>query len=185
MHPRLSTTSYALLGLLVFDGATSTAGLTGYELKQRSDKTLAFYWVSPAMSQIYTELSRLHREELVAPVDARQGRRTTRRYRVTAPGRQALTDWLLLSEADFPVLKHPVALRLMMGHLLPVSKTREMLQAYVDRLVVRHTELQAVRESLGDDVAYRYPAMVAEWGMAYYDAEVDIVAALVRRLDDR
>ena len=49
MSQELATTSYALLGLLAFGD-----GLTGYELKQRADKTLRFYWVSPAMIQVYS-----------------------------------------------------------------------------------------------------------------------------------
>ena len=51
----LPMTAYALLGLLSFGDS-----LTGYELKQRADRTLRFYWVSPAMSQVYSELERLH-----------------------------------------------------------------------------------------------------------------------------
>ena len=46
MGQDLPVTSYALLGLLTFGDE-----LTGYELKQRADATLRFYWVSPAMSQ--------------------------------------------------------------------------------------------------------------------------------------
>ena len=58
MSQDLPITSYALLGLLTF-GDDPDAGLTGYELKQRADFTLRFYWVSPAMSQVYSELRRL------------------------------------------------------------------------------------------------------------------------------
>ena len=62
--PVLPVTAYALLGLLTFGDE-----LTGYELKQRADNTLRFYWVAPAMSQIYTELARLGRATgLVATV---------------------------------------------------------------------------------------------------------------------
>ena len=43
----LPITSYALMGLLTFGDE-----LTGYELKQRADNTLRFYWQSPAMSQV-------------------------------------------------------------------------------------------------------------------------------------
>ena len=56
----LPVTAYALLGLLSFGDS-----LTGYELKQRADRTLRFYWVSPAMSQVYSELDRLHEHGLV------------------------------------------------------------------------------------------------------------------------
>ncbi len=182
MPSDLSTTSFALLGLLAFDDATSSAGLTGYELKQRADRTLRFYWVSPAMSQIYTELSRLHRHGLVDPVESKTGRRTTRHFRITATGHGALSAWLRTSEVDFPILKHPTALKLLMGRLMAPEDLEALLDGYVDALANRRRELMAVRELLGDVQELRFPAMVADWGLAYYDSETDIVKGLRRRL---
>ena len=49
MSQDLPVTGYALLGLLTFGDE-----LTGYELKQRADRTLRFYWVAPAMSQRFS-----------------------------------------------------------------------------------------------------------------------------------
>ncbi len=60
LPPTETATGYAVLGLLTFGDE-----LTGYELKQRADSTLRFYWVAPAMSQIYTELARLTSHGLV------------------------------------------------------------------------------------------------------------------------
>ena len=182
MTSSLSTTSYALLGLLVFDSETSEHGLTGYELKQRADRTLRFYWVSPAMSQIYTELDRLSRNGFVEAVDDTSGKRTTRRFRITPDGREALTAWLHTSEHEFPMLKHPIALRLMMGSLMGPGEVEAMLDGYVDAVMSRRKELEAVREMLGDREAVAYPARVADWGLAYYDAEVEIVEKLRRTL---
>lgn len=182
MSSDLSTTSYALLGLLAFDEASSTQGLTGYELKQRADRTLRFYWVSPAMSQIYTALGKLHRAERVDTVDAKSGRRTTRRYRITPHGREKLSAWLKTSDVDFPMLKHPIALRLLMGRLMDPADIETMLDGYAADLVDRHRDLAAVRELLGDNQELRYPAMVADWGLAYYDSEAQIVAELRKRL---
>lgn len=170
----LATTSYALLGLLAFDAETSEEGLTGYEVKQRADFTLRFYWTSPAMSQIYSELSRLSRAELVEAISTQLGRRVTRRYRITASGMAALQDWLATSEPEFPVLKHPVALRLLMGHLMDRDTLVRMLDEYEKALVDRRAELDAVREMLGDRDEVRHPALVAEWGLAYYDNEREI-----------
>jgi len=178
----LSTTSYALLGLLVFDSETSQHGLTGYELKQRADRTLRFYWVSPAMSQIYTELERLSGLDFVDATDDTTGKRTTRRFRITATGREALTTWLHTSAHDFPILKHPIALRLMLGSLMGPGEVESMLDDYVSAVAARREELEAVREMLGDDEAVAYPARVADWGLAYYDAEVEIVEKLRRTL---
>jgi DNA-binding PadR family transcriptional regulator len=81
----LPITAYALLGLLTFGD-----DLTGYEIKQRADNTLRFYWVAPAMSQIYTELARLTEHGYVEPVTSQgEGRRTTS-YRITREGQAAL-----------------------------------------------------------------------------------------------
>lgn len=182
MASGLSTTSYALLGLLVFDSATSTNGLTGYEIKQRADSTLRFYWTAPAMSQIYTEMGRLHADGLAEPVKIRSGRRNTRRYVITDRGRSALHDWLINGEIEFPVLKHPIALRLLMGHLLEPVQLQGMLDGYRLQLEKRRAELQSVREMLGTNAELKFPAMVADWGLHYYDSESEIIKKLSRRL---
>jgi DNA-binding PadR family transcriptional regulator len=181
----LTPTGYALLGLLMFAGRTDTA-VTAYELKQRADRTLRYYWVAPAMSQVYTEVNRLVRAGLVRALpggdgDDAGGRRTTR-YVITDDGDRALRDWLTGTPADFPVLKHPVALRLLMGHLSDPGTVRTMLDDYVASLADRRADLADVRELLGDRPEVAYPAMVADWGLAYYDAEARIVAELRERL---
>lgn len=184
MPAALSTTSQALLGLLAFDAATGESGLTGYEVKQRADRTLRFYWTSPAMSQIYTELAGLERLGLVDGTDEQQGRRTVRRYRINPAGRAELTSWLADSTVSFPVLKHPVALRLLMGALMDPRAVTGMLLDYAESLAARRAELAAVRDMLGDRAEVRYPAMVADWGLAYYDAEAAITRQLLQRVAD-
>lgn len=179
--PGLPPTAFALLGLLVFDAdsAAESDGMTGYELKQRADFTLRYYWVSPAMSQIYTELRRLSDEGFVSeqPGDG------PTRYRVTPEGRDAVERWLFEGEVGFPILKHPVALRLLMGRLSTPERLQEMLDQHLRDLGTRRAELQGVRDMLGDDHQRRYAALVAEWGLAYYDSESRIVADLRSRLD--
>lgn len=185
---KLSMTSYALLGLLAFDEGDIEAekGLTGYELKQRADRTLRFYWVAPAMSQIYTELDKLLAGGLVRAADTTEGKRTTRRYAISASGHEHLERWLSAPVDDpFPVLKHPVALRLLMGHLTSAEHVREMLDDYLERLAAQRRDLEEVRTMLGDDDNLRYPARVAEWGLSYYDAETDVVERIRRDVDER
>lgn len=180
--PTLTPTGYALLGLLMFAGRTDTA-VTAYELKQRADRTLRYYWVAPAMSQVYSEVNRLVAAGLVAAADPSgpPGRRTTR-YVITDAGDAALRAWLTQTPVDFPVLKHPVALRLLMGHLSDPATVGAMLDAYRAALADRRRDLAGVRELLGDREEVRYPAMVADWGLAYYDAEARIVAELAERV---
>ena len=182
MSQDLPTTSYALLGLLTFGD-----DLTGYELKQRADRTLRFYWVSPAMSQVYTELERLTSHGLVKPRGAGPNLRSSK-YRITAKGRRALTRWLEQDTTDFQVLKHPVALRLLVGHLVDPERTRTMLHRHLEDLAARRAELEQVRTSLqgadGVGEPFRYPSLVADWGLEYYDGERAIIEKLLLRLDE-
>jgi DNA-binding PadR family transcriptional regulator len=178
MGQDLPVTSYALLGLLTFGDE-----LTGYELKQRADATLRFYWVSPARSQVYSELARLTERGLVL---TRGGDGRSRTYRLSAPGRRALEGWMGETEPGFPVLKHPVALRLLLGHVVDPATTIAMLERHVEALDAERAALERVREGLrGSDLPgqrFRHPALVAEWGLDYFDNERRIVTTLIERL---
>jgi DNA-binding PadR family transcriptional regulator len=171
-------TAYALLGLLSFGDA-----LTGYELKQRADRTLRFYWVSPAMSQVYSELDRLQDLGLVR----RQGDERTTSFSITDLGNETLTHWLRETPVGFPVLKHPVALRLLLGALVDPPSIMAMLRDHLAALAAERGELEKVRQSLrGVDQtgeAFHYPALVADWGLSYFDHEQVIVEDLLRRIE--
>lgn len=179
MGQGLPVTSYALLGLLTFGDA-----LTGYELKQRADATLRFYWVSPAMSQVYSELARLAEHGLVTP--SGEGRGTT--YTISDAGREALTTWMRESAPGFPVLKHPVALRLLLGHVVDRETTVAMLRDHVLALEKEEAALVEVRDGLrghdGPGEVFRHPSLVADWGLDYFENERRIVGDLIRRLED-
>lgn len=156
--------------------------MTGYEVKQRADRTLRFYWVAPAMSQVYSELARLAEAGLVTVTfDGPSGRRD-RRHRISPDGLARLKDWQTTSEPEFPILKHPVALRLLMGGVSSPDAMRAILSDYRRALADRRAELAAVRGSLDDRPEFAYPALVADWGLAYYDSEDAIVADLAERL---
>ncbi len=173
MSQDLPTTSYALLGLLSFGDE-----LSGYELKQRADRTLRFYWGAPAMSQVYTEAGRLADLGLVDVTDNPSGWRTTRRYRINDDGLAALRSWLTTTEPDFPVLKHPVALRLLLGHLVDPEHVRAMMQRYVVMLDEQRADLQAVLDGIDGRPGMEFPSMVARWGLSYYDGEAATATGL-------
>ena len=175
-------TAYALLGLLTFGDE-----LTGYELKQRADNTLRFYWVAPAMSQIYSELTRLTEHGLLEPVTSAGEGRTTTAYRITRAGSAALEKWIGESPVGFPTLKHTVLLRLLIGHASHPERMRELLEEYVAELAEALADLREVRDSLrGADEPgepFFYPSIVADWGLDYFVAEQRHTRRALTRLD--
>ena len=183
MSQDIPVTGYAILGLLTFGDE-----LTGYEIKQRADMTLRFYWVSPATSQIYTELRRLTEHGLVAAQARTDGGREVTSYAITDAGQTALREWMDGTPAGFPVLKHPVLLRLLIGHVTEAEQTRQMLHDYVAELHGALDDLAEVREALrGADrpgEPFRFPALVADWGLDYFAAETRHAQRALASLDE-
>lgn len=181
MSQELPVTSYALLGLLTFGDE-----LTAYELKQRADATLRFYWVSPATSQVYSELARLAEHSFVAARTRPDDGRDVTTYAITDEGRAALRTWMEETPTGFPVLKHPVLLRLLVGHVSDPARIEEMLEEYAGEARRAREELVGIREALrGADSPgepFHHPALVADWGLDYYADEARNAERTLARL---
>jgi PadR family transcriptional regulator AphA len=86
-QPRLTTTSYALLGLLAL------RPWTAYELTQQMRRSMHYVWPK-SESLLYTEPKKLVDAGLARVTHQRRGDRTRAQYRITAAGHRALEDWL-------------------------------------------------------------------------------------------
>ena len=176
----LPNTAYAVLGLLAFGQE-----LSGYDLKQWADNLRFFYW-SPAHSQIYAELRRLEARGLATSRQVPQTHRPDKRlYRITQAGLAEARRWLGQDPIEPPVLKHSIVLRLFFGHLTQPERLITILNEYAASLEQSLAELTAVREGLGDSEQFRFPALCAEWGQAYYQAELTIARQLAKQLAAR
>jgi DNA-binding PadR family transcriptional regulator len=87
MSRELTTTSYAILGLLAIRPWTT------YELAQQMDRSLKHYWPRAA-SRIYEEPKRLTAVGLAEATPGRVGKRPRTVYSITAEGRRTLSEWL-------------------------------------------------------------------------------------------
>ena len=106
--PRLSDTSYAVLGLLDrFEPATP------YQLKQVAQVSIFHFWSIPH-TQLYTECARLAEAGLLNEQREKGGRRR-RVYSVSAAGRKALRQWRDDPQADHFELRDPGLLKLFCG----------------------------------------------------------------------
>ncbi|MGW0908860.1 PadR family transcriptional regulator [Streptomyces sp. NPDC002853] len=172
----LPPTAWAVLGLLSFPGER-----TGYELKKWADASLRHFYWSPAISQIYAELRRL--EALGYATSRRSGPeepRAKRSYAITAEGRAALIGWAGGAEDAGPaVLKHPLLLRVWLGHLAAPEHLRALVTEHI-----AHTrgELKEVHDALAradGEAAWTHPQIALRWSGRRLEAEIDLAEAML------
>ncbi len=85
--PAMTTTSYAILGLLAVKPWTT------HELVQQVDRSLRRLWPR-AQSKLYEEPKKLVAHGFARATDDSVGRRRRTRYTITPKGRRALAGWL-------------------------------------------------------------------------------------------
>ena len=85
--PAMTTTSYAILGLLAVKPWTT------HELVQQVDRSLRRVWPR-AQSKLYEEPKKLVAHGYARAADDSVGRRRRTRYTITPKGRRALAAWL-------------------------------------------------------------------------------------------
>src|SRR5689334_1883292 len=95
--PTLTSTSYAILGLL------AVRSWTTYELAQQMHRALGKFWPR-AESKLYEEPKKLVARGLAVASKEATGKRPRTVYSITEEGRQALADWVPTPAAG-PVLE--------------------------------------------------------------------------------
>jgi DNA-binding PadR family transcriptional regulator len=179
MVRKWGATAHAALVLLAFGPAS------GYELKQRADSTLRFFFASPAMSQIYAELDRLADAGLVADRrERRGGERETRVFSLTPTGRDELRRWLAADPLPRTVFKSHLATRLVVGYLAEPTRIRADITTERERTRVEREALEKVAVALDPADPERGGArLVADWGLRYFADMIEQLDALAVELD--
>src|SRR4051812_30613391 len=109
--------------------------LSGYDIRKWISWSMRHYYGSPAFSQIYSELKKLEKMELLTSRADETGTRNRRLYKITESGMNAVTRWAREAPVEPPSLKHPAILRVTLGHLSDPASLKAMLQdhiAYID-----------------------------------------------------
>jgi DNA-binding PadR family transcriptional regulator len=159
-EPRLTPTSYIVLGLLSLAGEA-----TPYRLKQMAAGSVGHFW-SLQHAQLYTEPERLARGGYVTEEREESGRRR-RLYRITDKGRQALRDWRAEPTDTVSELRHPGLLKLFFG-AAPKELARVQLEAYRRELA----EYERIREEMPEE-APEGPRLALEAGIRHARTWID------------
>ena len=115
--PAMTTTSYAILGLLAVKPWTT------HELVQQVDRSLRRIWPR-AQSKLYEEPKKLVAHGYARASDDSVGRRRRTRYTITAKGRRALAVWLQ-EPGEGPILECEQLLKI---HFADSGTTADILR---------------------------------------------------------
>jgi PadR family transcriptional regulator, regulatory protein AphA len=125
-NPRLTETSYIVLGLL-----EQIEPATPYDLKRMAQASTINFWAVPH-TQLYTECGRLAQEGLLSEQREQSGRRR-RIYRLTKRGRQQLQAWRLEPTGELEEVRDAGTLKLFFGGD-PARLAAAQLEAHRSRL---------------------------------------------------
>jgi PadR family transcriptional regulator, regulatory protein AphA len=157
--PRLSHTSYLVLGLVAGLGAA-----TPYDLKQMVNASIGNFWSFPH-SQLYSEPDRLADLGLLE-VEQEEAGRHRKRYTVTEAGLAALQTWLRDPETGRAEIREPGLLQLFFGALADEADMTRVAQARV-KLYEQELERYAeVEKNIANHPDMRYPYATLRLGIA-------------------
>lgn len=160
--PRLTATSYALLGAIAQAGPCSP-----YELKRVMARGIGPLWEVPH-SQIYDEAARLARAKLLLEAQEGSGRRRLS-YTITEDGRRELLRWLRTPSRDRMELRDIGLLKLAFAAELEPAELRHVADDHAEAWAALSVELASTMDGPG---------------AAYVQAMADAAATFWRSMRD-
>jgi len=138
MAPALTSTSYAILGLLAVKPWST------YELAQQMDRALGRFWPR-AESKLYEEPKKLVAHGLARASSEMVGKRRRTIYTITAKGRRAMAAWLA-QPGEGPVIEFEQLLKVFFAEGGRKADTLNTLEAAQEWARERCAESLAVGE---------------------------------------
>ena len=153
-EPRLTPTSYIVLGLLLAFGEA-----TPYRLKQIVAGSVGYFW-SLQHAQLYTEPERLALGGYVTE-EREEGGRRRKLYRITDKGRRAVRDWRAEPTDALAELRDPGLLKLFFG-----AEPKELAAVQAEAHRRELAEYERIREAMPEEVP-RGPRLALEAGIRH------------------
>jgi DNA-binding PadR family transcriptional regulator len=173
---RLSTSSYAVLGLLSF------ARLSGYDLATIAQRSVAQVWPI-SKTQVYAELRRLRTLGLIEGRDAEHsGGPAKTVFELNLAGERELDAWLGADTSSGLRLRAPAVLKLLLGHRASADQARAGLDRFRERVSERLIELEHLTGMLQSNPDAVYAWATALFGVRICEAVVDWIDEVAGRL---
>ena len=128
--------------------------LHGYQLRSEFERSTGGTWPLN-IGQVYSTLSRLERDGLVAPADG--GDESQRLYAITEAGRAELAHWFASPVAGEPA-RNEVAIKLAFAATSPDCDVAAVVQIQRRATITALQDFTRARERAGDDLAWQLVA---------------------------
>ncbi len=120
---------------------------SGYAIEQAADISTRFFWPT-SLAQVYPELARLERHELVTRKEDPHGARTRSAYEITELGEAALLAWLRSTRPATLQLRDEGVLRLFFADALPDEDQLTLVRRLRTPGVRTRRRLRSVRSGM-------------------------------------
>jgi PadR family transcriptional regulator, regulatory protein AphA len=169
-EPRLTPTSYIVLGLVAWAGEA-----TPYRLKQLVAGSVGNFW-SLQHAQLYTEPERLTKAGYLTE-EREQGGRRRKVYKIMPKGQRALDAWRTEPTDSIPELRAPAILKLFFG-----ADPSELAPLQVEAYRRKLAEYEEIRDSMPADVPPG-PRIALEAGIASVCQQIEWWEAVTLPVD--
>jgi DNA-binding PadR family transcriptional regulator len=146
----LTTTSYALLGLL------NIRPWTTYELAKQVQRSLGWFWPR-AERKLYEEPKRLVEYGLATAASESTGKRPRTVYSITADGRKALRRWLDAAPAE-PSLEFEALVKVFFADGGSLTQLRSTLDHVERDATARRDVLRGMIDARSSETNYEFAA---------------------------
>ena len=174
----LNQTAYIVLGILSYGYE-----LSGYEIRQWANRSLAAFYKPPAQSQIYRELTSLETVGLVRSTPVAQDDNPDKIvFSLTPQGRKALHEWVADTEPAAMVLKHPLAVQTSFAHGVNPSSLVDRIEAHIESSMSLLRDLEDLHSGLYGDASSDFARATLDWAMEIRRADVAGARAAIAAL---
>lgn len=175
---RLSTTEYAVLGML------SWGEHSGYELKKIAERGVGYVWTA-AKSHVYAVLPSLERGGYATSRRVTQASRPDKQlYRITKKGRTAFRDWL-----EEPVeergARSPFLLKLFFGDQMSKSALVGHIERRREDAAAELAEYREIEKRIKGVEENYFGYVTLRWGLAQTRAWIRWSDEILRELEAR
>jgi DNA-binding PadR family transcriptional regulator len=109
--------------------------------------------------------------------------RSRRLYRITPAGLEALRTWVRTAPVDSTVLKHSVALRVWLGHLIGLDSVRDLVAQHIDATDALIGDIHRAHDTATPETTNAYALAILEWAQEMQAAEIAAFERLQAKLN--